>query len=393
VGPDDVEVREYPAQPPVLVDDRKVAQAVAEHDPGRVVQGGVGGGGDRPGTDDARERVGTLGGVAEELLRADEADQLARLVRHGKPVVPALREALDRLADMGGPLDVLDLEHHVVPDADRHHARGGCWSRRNAMRKWRTIRCRSSVCCMLWDGTTSATSDELLQLPASDPGEPDRREVHLPGDADRLDHVRGVAASRDRDHDVAGDGEAPQLLGKDARVVRVVRPRHHAGYVVIQGDAAEPLGQGTGREGWAGPLGDVDDEMGGGRGAPAVPQEEDRAVLLAGPEEDRDDPAERLEEVGGFQRGTGLGHVGPEVRFERRNLGHRPTKSIRDPSGVIRTASRCIGERAAAISSLAVGGMQDRQKKSPAARAGDLSAPYAPAAHGAGVLRRRSPRS
>src|SRR4029077_7986919 len=58
--------------------------------------------------------------VPEELLRADEADELPLPVRDRHAVVAAPGDPLDRLADGGVLLEVLDLEDHVVLDPDRH---------------------------------------------------------------------------------------------------------------------------------------------------------------------------------------------------------------------------------------------------------------------------------
>ena len=63
MGADDIQVGDDPAELPVLVDDREVAEPEPEHDPGHVVDPHVRGGRIRPGPDD-------LGDLARGLAAA-----------------------------------------------------------------------------------------------------------------------------------------------------------------------------------------------------------------------------------------------------------------------------------------------------------------------------------
>src|SRR5208282_1887637 len=66
-------------------------------------------------------------------------------------------------------------------------------------------------------------------------------------------------------------------------------------------------------------------------------------------EQDRHDPFDPREQKRRREDRLRFLDVGPKIRFQAREFAHRPTNRIREPSGVIRTGNRVIGDRAAAI--------------------------------------------
>src|SRR5579871_1396081 len=216
---------------------------------------------------------------------------------------------------------------------------------------------------------------ELLELPAAHAGEADGPQAHGLGQLHRPEDVGGVAGAADADGDVAGLREPPELLREHLRVLAVVGPGGEALDGVDQGDALEPP-----LVALDGGLADVDDEVGGGGGAPAVAEEVDRPTAVPGLDQHRDDPGDALGQVPVRERVLGLldvpTNVGPDLHARQCR-----TATICVPSGLIPTGTYWRPGRADAISPLRSGGWTNRRKPPPPAPVS--LPPYAPAAFAA----------
>ncbi|MCL4324517.1 MAG: hypothetical protein M1144_03535 [Candidatus Thermoplasmatota archaeon] len=106
--------------PGPAVDDGEVPEAVAEHDPGDVVQVHLGEADVGPLLDDLAQFLVLEVGALEQLLGAHEPDELHPVGDHGHAGAPAPDQALDGLSDRGRFEKILDIEDHVVLDLLSH---------------------------------------------------------------------------------------------------------------------------------------------------------------------------------------------------------------------------------------------------------------------------------
>ena len=109
------------------------------------------------------------------------------------------------------------------------------------MRRWHSSRCTSSMCCMLFEGTTTATSTSSFSFPPPIPVRPTVARPRVRAEPDRFENVRRVPAPGDPDGHVPRVAQRAYLLGEDASVLGIVRPRRDRLHVVDEGYAAEPV--------------------------------------------------------------------------------------------------------------------------------------------------------
>ena len=97
---------------------------------------------------------------------------------------------------------------------------------------------RSSMCCMLLDGTMTGNVTQGLHLPSARSDETDRRHPELAGLFEGAEHVRGISAAADPERHVPAAALALDLLGVDLCEIDVVPHRQDDRNVVGEGVGA-----------------------------------------------------------------------------------------------------------------------------------------------------------